>query len=239
MKNKYLKTIVTFVLLLVCTFTFSITSEAKTTLKLNNTKKTLIVGKSFTLKATSNVKNKKKIKWSTSNKNIVSISKTKGSSVKIKGKKKGTATITCKIGKKKVSCKVKVKKYYSVKEAMALMDKQMHDEGFTSLIDFNTRTWEDGFWDKAIKSDGTPLYPTLEDALANAPGFGCSWMEVVVYKEDAKIGDAVIQTYKDYNNNLYGIEYEKEEDGLYFFIMYYAGVESEDLVKYLDENYKK
>jgi hypothetical protein len=115
-----------------------------------------------------------------------------------------------------------VKKYYSVKEAMALMDKQMHKEGFTSLIEMKTYNWEHGLFDNVVKGDGTPKFATLDELLADGPGFGSSWMEIVVYKEDAKIGDAVIQTFRDYGYDVYGLEYEKDEDGLYFFKMYYA-----------------
>lgn len=47
------------------------------------------------------------VKWSTSNKKIVSIKKN-GNKATITAKKKGTATITAKVGKTKLQCKVKV-----------------------------------------------------------------------------------------------------------------------------------
>lgn len=50
--------------------------------------------------------NKKKVKWSSSNRMVAVVSK-KG---KVTGKKAGKATITAKIGKKKYKCKVVVKK---------------------------------------------------------------------------------------------------------------------------------
>lgn len=49
----------------------------------------------------------KTVKWSTSNKNVVSIKKN-GNKATITAKKKGSATITAKVGKTKLQCKVKV-----------------------------------------------------------------------------------------------------------------------------------
>ncbi len=76
--------------------------EAKTKIKLNKTKLTLVKGKSYTLKV---IGNKKKIKWSTSNKKIATVN-SKG---KVTAKKKGVVTITAKIGSKKYKCKITVK----------------------------------------------------------------------------------------------------------------------------------
>lgn len=70
--------------------------------KLSKTKATVYVGKTVTLKLKNN---KKKVKWSTSNKKVATVTK-KG---KVKGKKAGKATITATVGKKKYKCKVIVK----------------------------------------------------------------------------------------------------------------------------------
>ncbi len=78
-------------------------SNAAKKVKLNKSKLSLYVGKSYTLKLKSN---KKKIKWSSSRKSIATVS-SKG---KVKAKKKGTCKITAKVGKKKYVCKVTVKK---------------------------------------------------------------------------------------------------------------------------------
>lgn len=77
-------------------------SLAKAKVKLNKTKITLYVGKTATLKLKNN---KQKVKWSSSNKKVATVS-SKG---KVKGIKKGKATITAKVGKKKYTCKVTVK----------------------------------------------------------------------------------------------------------------------------------
>jgi hypothetical protein len=225
MKNKYLKTIMTLVLLLVCTFTFSITSEAKTTLKLNATSKNLKKGSSFTLKATSNVKNKKKIKWSTSDKKIVSISKTKGGSIKIKGKAYGDAVITCKVGKKVKRCKVKVDKYGMTKKqekAFKIMKKYVDDYmnkyGYETIESYYINAWDEGH----------SVYDTYDELLANAPGFGCGYAYVAVPKD--KINDKeYMKTWmntKDFfernSYNLYGFEWDEEDDMYYVCKLYYA-----------------
>lgn len=69
--------------------------------KLNKTKIVLVVGQTYNLKVSGT---KKTPQWSSSNKKIVSVTK-KGV---VKGLRKGTATITAKIGKKKYKCKVTV-----------------------------------------------------------------------------------------------------------------------------------
>lgn len=78
-------------------------SAASKKVKLNKTKATVYVGKTVTLKLKNN---KKKVKWSSSNKKVATVSK-KG---KVKGKKIGKAIITAKVGKKKYKCKITVKK---------------------------------------------------------------------------------------------------------------------------------
>lgn len=89
------------------------TAQAKSKVAMNKTKVTVCTGKSYTLKMTGI---SKKVKWSTSDKNVVSITKKSGKKaekVTIKGNKKGTATVTAKvkIGKKTKTfkCQVTVK----------------------------------------------------------------------------------------------------------------------------------
>lgn len=85
-----------------CNLSF-VSAKSKKTLKLSKTSITLQVKQSKKL----SVKNtKKKIKWISSNKQIVTVNK----SGKITGKKIGKATITAKVGKKKLNCRVTVKK---------------------------------------------------------------------------------------------------------------------------------
>lgn len=81
----------------------AIPTQASAAVKLNKKTVTLTVGKSVTLKLKGT---KKKAKWSSSKKSVATVN-SKG---KVTAKKKGTTTITAKIGKKKYTCKVTVKK---------------------------------------------------------------------------------------------------------------------------------
>lgn len=84
----------------------SIRADAK--VKLSTKTANLEVGKSKTIKVKGT---KKKAKWSiVSGKKIIKISNKKKASVKITGKKAGTAKVQAKIGKKKLVCKITVKK---------------------------------------------------------------------------------------------------------------------------------
>lgn len=78
-------------------------------LKLNKKNLSMTVGEAKTLKATYNpAYTTDKVKWSSSNTRVATVS-SKG---EIKAKALGTATITCKMGKKKATCKIAVNKLY-------------------------------------------------------------------------------------------------------------------------------
>ena len=79
------------------------TVQAASSIKISKKKKTLRVGDKYTLKITGT---SKKVKWKSSNKKVATVN-SKG---KVKAKKKGTATITAKVGGKKYKCKITVKK---------------------------------------------------------------------------------------------------------------------------------
>lgn len=83
--------------------TTNVQAKAKKQPTLNKSKITLSVGKSYQLKVKYN---KKKVKWSTSNKKIAKVNK-KG---KITAIKKGSCKIYAKFSGKKLICKVKIKK---------------------------------------------------------------------------------------------------------------------------------
>ena len=76
--------------------------EAKAaTVKLNMTKKTMVIGSTYKLK----VKNTKKtVKWTSSDKKVATVSSTG----KVTAKKAGTTIITAKVGKKKLKCTITV-----------------------------------------------------------------------------------------------------------------------------------
>lgn len=106
--------LVALVISMSCMSAMNVSAAQK--VKLNKKKVTIYVGKTTTLKLKNN---KKKIKWSTSNKKVATVSK-KG---KVKGKKAGKATITAKVGEKKYKCKVTVKKPKNQKKSQTARDK--------------------------------------------------------------------------------------------------------------------
>ncbi|MBE5937852.1 MAG: hypothetical protein E7265_07460 [Lachnospiraceae bacterium] len=83
--------------------------NAKAKPKLNNSKKVIVEGKSFVLKASG----VKKVKWSVANKKIAKLKNIKKKSVKVVAAKKGTTKVVAKysVGKKtkKMQCRVVVK----------------------------------------------------------------------------------------------------------------------------------
>lgn len=81
-------------------------SAASKKVKLNKNTASVKVGKTIKLK----VKNtKKKVKWSIkSGKKYISLKNKKKTSVTVKAKKAGTAKVMAKVGKKKLTCKIKV-----------------------------------------------------------------------------------------------------------------------------------
>ena len=94
--------------------------------RLNTTKKTLKVGKTYTLKISGT---KKKVKWSSSKKSVATVS-SKG---KITAKKKGTATITAKVGNKKYNCKITVVNNSSSTVYITKTGKKYHRSGCSYL----------------------------------------------------------------------------------------------------------
>jgi hypothetical protein len=76
------------------------TTQAATKLKLNKTKVTLCVGQTAKIKVSNNDSS---VTWKSSNKKIATVK-----SGKVKGIKAGKVTITAKVGKKSVKCKVTV-----------------------------------------------------------------------------------------------------------------------------------
>ena len=81
--------------------------------RISSTKKTLYEKKTCTLKVTGT---KKKVTWSSSKKSVATVS-SKG---KVTAKKKGTATITAKVGSKKYKCKITVKSAEINKKSITL-----------------------------------------------------------------------------------------------------------------------
>lgn len=96
---KKIKKLMIAMLLLALTITATPVSSTQASVKLNATKKTLNVGQTITLKVKGT---SKKAKWTSSNKNIASVTQ-KG---KVTAKNAGTATITAKVSGRKLKCKI-------------------------------------------------------------------------------------------------------------------------------------
>lgn len=115
--KKNLKAVVSIMLtLIMCTCFMSTTYAAKTP-TISNSKITVTAGSSKTIKVNNAGK---KVSWKSSNKSIVKITSTSGKNnykAKIKGVKKGSATITAKVGGKTLKCKVTVKPKSSAKKS--------------------------------------------------------------------------------------------------------------------------
>lgn len=107
--RKILKQTFAWVLALMMVFSIFPATQvnAATKPKLSKTKITMTVGQSKKLKVKGiSKKRAKRIKWKSSKKKVVTVTKTG----KLKARKAGKATITAKVGKKKLKCKVTVKK---------------------------------------------------------------------------------------------------------------------------------
>ncbi len=118
MKNKLIAVIMIVTL---CFGAFNSNAFARSKVKLNKKKVTICVNKVVKLK----VKNtKKKVKWKSLNSKVASVNK-KG---KVKGRKVGKTTIFAKVGKKKLKCKVIVKKAKTAKKNITPSNKELVDK---------------------------------------------------------------------------------------------------------------
>lgn len=119
MKKEFCKTmsyVLTAAMLMGITVPSSMVEAKKKVPKLSDKKLRIKVGQKKTIK----VKNAKKVKWSIkSGKKYITLSNKKKTSVVVKGKKAGKATITAKIGTTKLSCKITVGKKTSVTKTPA------------------------------------------------------------------------------------------------------------------------
>jgi hypothetical protein len=109
MKTNYKRfiSVITILALLAVLIPMNVT-EASSQLELNKTKAKICVNQVVKLKVTNS---SSKVTWKSSNTKIATVSK----SGKVTGKKVGTCTITAKVGKKSVKCKVTVAKHNWIK----------------------------------------------------------------------------------------------------------------------------
>ena len=98
---------------------YAVTAEAAGKVALSSRKTSVAVGGSKTI----SLKNARgKVKWSVAKKSVASI-KANGASVKVKGKKAGTTTITAKVGKKSYKCKLTVRNAPKISKSSISLDK--------------------------------------------------------------------------------------------------------------------
>ena len=133
------------VLALVCVSMVTSTDVVQaSSIKLNKTSLTIYTGKTSTLKVSGT---SKKVTWSSSNKKVATVS-SKGT---VSAKSAGTATITAKVNKKNLRCKVTVKKATSSKsKALKAYYNFLKSYKFTS--DYSAR----GFNLAYINNDSIP-----------------------------------------------------------------------------------
>lgn len=160
-------------LLLVYSMIFSVSyvttpqvSAAK--VKLNKSKLTLQVKKTYKLKVKGT---KKKAKWSSSKKKVATVS-SKGV---VKGKKVGSAVITAKVGKKKYKCKVKVVKKVAEDEVVIGDDSTTRNNTSTtqsggSSIPSSSQSTTQGNASDATTAEGGSSSPGSESTEPTSEG---------------------------------------------------------------------
>lgn len=147
--------------------------------KINKSKVTMNVKEKYTLKVKGT---SKKVKWSTSNKKIATVS-SKG---KVAAKKKGKVTITAKVGSKKYKCKVKVENPKLNKTSLSLFIK----EGYTLKLNGSSQTKK---WSSSNSS-----VVSVSDGKITALKKGTATIKVKAGKTTYKCNVTV----KTYENNL-------------------------------------
>lgn len=160
--------------------------------KLNKTKATIYVGKTVILKLKNN---KKKIKWSSSNKKVATVTK-KG---KVKGKKAGKATITAKVGSKKYKCKITVKDIINVKLPKTPFKVSSYENGnllatykITKISYSYEKSYDDsGKYNIYVYFDGQKIYSNGED----------TWMDIqLVMYQNGKVVESRSLDFPNVNN---------------------------------------
>lgn len=124
------------------------------TIKLNKTSLSLEVGNTYTLKVSGT---KSKITWSSSDKEVVTVS-TKG---KVTAKKEGTATVTALVNKKKYNCKVTVKEPINPLVAKAPFDAQVSNIGKLNMV--IPKNWSSSILGQQGNNIMVVLYPSTAD----------------------------------------------------------------------------
>lgn len=151
---------------------------------INVTNKTMNVGEKTTLKvygATS------KVKWSSSNKKVATVSK----SGKVTAKQSGTATISAKVNKKTLKCKITVKVKFSATEATKNISCTLKDtgSGVVAILKNNNKITVSMTAKLAYYSNGAILDTASETNFAFESGKECALFFHAPYDSDySKVG---------------------------------------------------
>ena len=200
-------------IVLMCLVTFIVPMNVQAaTVKLNATKKTIEVGKAVTLKVKGT---SKKVTWSSSDKNIATVS-SKG---KVKGIKAGTCTIKAKVGGKTYKCKVTVKKSSTTptnpsssltkEQAQAKIEAACRAHGLVTPRELVQQLWDSG----EFSDSGCSFEEIMAEADVN-----CSWFQTAVPKTGAPDGNYYPNEYD--GNYGYKIVFVRETEQNYIFTCY-------------------
>lgn len=152
-------------------------SQAK--VKLNKKTVKLEEGKTVTLKVSGI---KKKVKWSTSNKKVVTVKSNGKYKGKVTAKKEGKATITAKVGSKKYKCKLTVTKKTDTKE-----DEKKKEENAESSTTPSEATAKVDAGDYSVNNvhtgEGT-FYDQVSGGAANLDDMGSVYYTAAMNNED-------------------------------------------------------
>ncbi len=123
-----LKAMVMISAMLMFCFAFMAVPAKAATVKLNTDEKTMVIGSTYKLKVRNT---QKSVKWVSSNPKVATVSK----SGLVTAKKAGKTTITAKVGKKKLTCKVTVITMQDsyVSKTIRQINKERRKYGFSSF----------------------------------------------------------------------------------------------------------
>ena len=213
MKKMNIRKTISILMLLACICTLIMpTSVQAAKISLSATSKTITIGKTTTLKMSGT---SKKVVWTSSNKNIATVS-SKG---KVKGIKAGTCTIKAKVGGKTYKCKVTVKKASTTptnpsssltkEQAQAKIEAACRAHGLVSSQELGQQLWDSGAFDGWGLSYNEVMALALEES---------SWFETAVPKTEAPDGNYYPNEFDGASG--YRIVFARESDRNYIFTCY-------------------
>lgn len=191
MKNKYQRIAISILLVAALIFSMPGTAKAKGKVKLNKTRMSVTIGSTVELK----VKNTtKKVTWSSNKKTVASVN----SYGEVTGKKAGTAKITAKVGKKKLTCNVTVPAQYISNKSLYLQVGEKQTLNLNGVAGNDSVFWGSDYeriatvtqsGEITAKSIGTTsVYAVINSGVGKT--YSC---EVVVYGRSSS-GDIIMAT---------------------------------------------